>query len=98
VRARPWTAAALLAGLSIAGCAPMLQGAGANGGTIRQNQFTQNNIELGPLDVGPLGMGDSNVLAIAGQYCSQYKRSAHITKQDVAAVWPYDTFAFDCVE
>lgn len=88
----------MLAGLSIAGCAPTLQGAGADGGTIRQNQFTQNNVELGPLDVGPLGLGDTNVLMMAGKYCSQYGRSAHITTQEVRAIWPYDTFTFDCVE
>jgi hypothetical protein len=98
VRARTWIVPALLAGLSIAGCAPTLEGDGERGGTIHQNQLTQNYIELGPVGVGSLDLGDTNVVAIAGQYCSQYGRSAHITEQNVATVWPIDAFHFDCIQ
>lgn len=87
---------AVLVGLSAAGCAPSLEGAGERGGTIREYQLQQNEVELGPLPV-PLGAVDSNVLSIAGKYCSQYGRSAHIAHEEVSLLWT-NTFTFDCVE
>jgi hypothetical protein len=98
VRARTWIVPALLAGLSLAGCSPTLEGNGERGGTITQNQYTQNYVELGPVDVGSFGLGDTNVVAIAGQYCSQYGRSAHLTEQNVRSIWPYDRFSFECIQ
>lgn len=87
---------AALVASSAAGCAPSLEGSGERGGTIRQNQLQQNQVELGPLPLR-LSAIEGNVLAIADRYCSQYGRSVHIAREEVGLLWT-DTFTFDCVE
>jgi putative hemolysin len=94
VRARTWMVLAVMVGLSAAGCAPSIEGAGENGGTIHESQLTLDHPEFGPLAL-PVGDKQSNVVAIAGKYCSQYGRSAHLTSEDVGPFW-MDTFTFDC--
>jgi hypothetical protein len=86
VRARTWMVISLLVGLSAAGCAPTLHGTDDKGGTILQNQLELEFIT-----------GQSNVVAMAGQYCDQYHRSAHFVHEDTSTYW-FNTFHFDCID
>lgn len=88
--ARTGMVLAMLLGLSAAGCAPTLEGAGDRGGAIRQNQLQLDQLQLGANQT-------ANVLAIAGKYCGQFARSAHIAREEARPLWT-DTFTFDCIE
>ncbi len=82
--ARTLMIVAALAGSSIAGCAPTVDGSGERGGTVREYQFQ-------------LAATPNDALAAAGKYCAQFGRSAHIASEDVG-ILRIDTFDFDCVE
>jgi hypothetical protein len=74
----------LLSGLSVAGCAPSLEGAGERGGVIRYTQLQ-------------LGRSIGEVPAMTDKYCGQFGRSAHIAGEHLGWFWS-DTVTFDCVD
>ena len=81
MRAKTLMVLSLLAGLATGGCAASLTPSGERGGTIRESQ-----LQLGT---------NVDVSAIAGRYCRQFGRSAHMTHE---TVWPFwQDFSFDCV-
>jgi hypothetical protein len=75
--------ALLLGGLSLAGCAPALDGSGESGGTIHQFQVYPGST----LD---------RAVAMADQYCSPFGRSGHIAREELSWFWS-DTISFDCI-
>ena len=75
--------AMLLGGLSVAGCAPALDGSGESGGTIHQFQlYPSSNLD--------------HAVAMAAQYCGQFGRSGHVAREELGWFWS-DTITFDCV-
>ena len=91
VRAKTLIALSLLAGLTTGGCAASLSGTSLTGTSVSASGEQGGTIRESQLQIGT----SEDVAAVAGRYCRQYGRSAHITHE---TVWPFwQDFSFDCV-